>query len=115
MPTQLPDTHPEGYPQSVGGRRPPPLVEAAKGRLPYGWVSGSWLGKEEITPWQFKLTPWQFKLPPWQFKIPPWLMTLGPSIREAAFSCLSTKGGGGGPPAAPPFVDNLMGGCLETR
>ena len=25
--------------------------EAAKGRLPYGWVSGGWVGKEEIPAW----------------------------------------------------------------
>ena len=29
----------------------PPFVEAAGGRLPYGWVSGGWVGKEEIPPW----------------------------------------------------------------
>ena len=29
----------------------PPFMEAAEGRLPYGWVSGGWVGKEEIPPW----------------------------------------------------------------
>ena len=51
LPTQPPDTHPQGDPQRRGGRRPPPFVEAAEGRLPYGWVSGGWVGKEEIPPW----------------------------------------------------------------
>ena len=30
----------------------PPLC-----RYPYGWVSGGWVGKTEIRPWQFKLPP----------------------------------------------------------
>ena len=32
---------------------------------PYGWVSGGWVGKEEMPPWQFKSPPWQFNLPPY--------------------------------------------------
>ena len=33
------------------GGRPPFVDEAAEGRLPHGWVSGGWVGKEEIPPW----------------------------------------------------------------
>ena len=46
--------HPSIKESTKGGgrrRRPPPFVEAAEGRLPYGWVSGGWVGKEEIPPW----------------------------------------------------------------
>ena len=31
------------------------FVEAAEGRLPYGWMSGSWLGRQEIPPWKIKV------------------------------------------------------------
>ena len=37
-----------------GGQRPPPFVEAAEGH-PYGWMSGSWVGKQEIPPWKIIL------------------------------------------------------------
>ena len=50
---------------------------AAEGRLPYGWVSGGKVGKEEIPRWQLKLPLWQFRFTLWQFKMPPWLTTLG--------------------------------------
>ena len=49
LPTQPPDTHPKGYPQREGQlQAAPPFMEVAEGRLPYGRVSGSWVGNEEI-------------------------------------------------------------------
>ena len=42
-------------PQRGGGLRPPPLL---CGYL-YGWVSGGWVCKEEIPPWELKFPPWE--------------------------------------------------------
>ena len=44
----------EGTHKGGGGRRPPLLfVERRPKTLPYGWVSGGWVGKEEIPPLEF--------------------------------------------------------------
>ena len=51
LPSLQTPIHKDIHKGGAAGGRPPFVDEVAEGRLPHGWVSGGWVGKEDIPPW----------------------------------------------------------------